>query len=269
MNGSLTLQNYWGGFAGINHDLEAFSNSTLRGGPMIRREARSNGWFGLFSDSRKSVQGTMANNWSAASESGSWSWNTSLNVRWRPSGRMNLSLGPFVNRTVNEIQWVGRISTEEDHFVFGEIDQKTVGLTGRFDFTFDPDLTLQLYAQPFISAGEYQDFKQVADPRTGRHKDRFSALDPTRAEGAYWVDLDGDGTTESFSDPNFNFQQFRSTVVLRWEYRPGSLLYLVWSQGRDYSNQTGRLALEEDLGNLFSQDAENVFLLKVSYWITP
>ncbi len=269
VNGSLTLQNYWGGFAGINHDLEAFSNSTLRGGPMIRREARSNGWFGLFSDSRKSVQGTMANNWSAASESGSWSWNTSLNVRWRPSGRMNLSLGPFVNRTVNEIQWVGRISTEEDHFVFGEIDQKTVGLTGRFDFTFDPDLTLQLYAQPFISAGEYQDFKQVADPRTGRHKDRFSALDPTRAEGAYWVDLDGDGTTESFSDPNFNFQQFRSTVVLRWEYRPGSLLYLVWSQGRDYSNQTGRLALEEDLGNLFSQDAENVFLLKVSYWITP
>ena len=269
VNGSLTLQNYWGGFAGINHDFESFSNSTLRGGPLVRREANTNGWFGFFSDSRKGVQANLGNNWSKASESGSWSWNSSLNVRWRPSGRMNLSLGPFVNRTVSDLQWVDRIRTEEDHYVFGQIDQRTVGLTGRFDFTFKPDLTLQLYAQPFISAGEYGDFKEVSDPSAQRHVDRYSPLDPDRVNDLYQVDLDGDGSLESFSNPDFNFQQFRSTMVLRWEYRPGSLLYLVWSQGRDNSTQNGRLALEENLGDLFSQASQNVFMLKMSYWITP
>jgi len=269
LNGSLTLQNYWGGFAGVNHDFEAFSNSTLRGGPLLRREARTNGRFGLFSDSRKSVQGTLANNWSKASESDSWSWNTSFNLRWRPSGRMNLSLGPFVNRTVSNIQWVGKIFTDESHYVFGEIDQRTVGLTGRFDFTFKPDLTLQFYAQPFLSAGEYEDFKQVADPIARRYGDRYSPLDPAWSEGMYRVDLDGDGSLESFGNPDFNVQQFRSTMVLRWEYRPGSLLYLVWSQGRDNFSENGQLALEENLGDLFGQPAQNVFMLKMSYWITP
>ncbi|MBT8398662.1 MAG: hypothetical protein HKO65_12100, partial [Gemmatimonadetes bacterium] len=83
------------------------------------------------------------------------------------------------------------------------------------------------------------------------------------------TDLNGDGTPESFRNPDFNFQQFRSTAVLRWEYRPGSQLYLVWSQGRNNGTQEGELRLRQDFDDLFSQPAENVFMLKVSYWITP
>ncbi|MGW8266225.1 MAG: DUF5916 domain-containing protein, partial [Longimicrobiales bacterium] len=269
LNGSFTLPSYWGGFAGVNRDGEAFSNSTLRGGPLIRREARTNGWFGFFSDSRKAVQVNWQNNWARASESGSWSVNSSANARWRPSGRMSLRVGPFINRTVNALQWVDRIRTSEDHYVFGRIDQRTVGVTGRFDFTFKPDLTLQFYVQPFLSAGAYRDFKQVENPRAERYQDRYSPLDPTLVEDRYEVDLDGDGTLESFGNPDFNFQQFRSNVVLRWEYRPGSLLYLVWSQGRDHLTPVGNLALGDDLGDLFGQNPENVFLLKLSYWLTP
>ena len=83
------------------------------------------------------------------------------------------------------------------------------------------------------------------------------------------VDLNGDGTAESFGNPDFNFQQFRSTMVLRWEYRPGSLLYLVWSQGRDNYTRNGQLNVEENFGDLFNEKAGNVFILKMSYWITP
>lgn len=269
LNGSLTFPSYWGGSAGINHDFEAFSNSTLRGGPLLRREARTNGWLRLFSDSRKAVQVRLNNDWSRASDTHSWSWSTSASVRWRPSSRMSLNLGPFLGRSVNALQWVDRVYSFEDHFVFGRIDQKTAGLTGRFDFTFKPDLTLQLYAQPFVGAGAYNEFKEVADPRADKLGDRYSLLEPTLADGRYYLDLNGDGALESFRDPDFNFQQFRSTLVLRWEYRPGSLLYLVWSQGRNNDTPNGRLALGESLDQLFGQNPENVFMLKMSYWITP
>ncbi len=269
LNGSLTLPNYWGGFAGVNRDFEAFSNSTLRGGPLLRREARTNGWFGFFTDSRKAVQANLSNNWSRASETDSWSWSTSANLRWRPSGRVNLNAGPFLERTVNELQWVDRVAAQGEHYIFGRIDQKTVGLTSRVDFTFKPDLTLQLYAQPFVSAGGYQDFKEVADPRARRLAERYTGLAPVLSGDEYRVDLDGDGTPESFSKPDFNFQQFRSTLVLRWEYRPGSLLYLVWSQGRNNVTGDGTLVLDDNFRDLFRGRADNVFMFKMSYWITP
>lgn len=269
VNGSLTLKNYWGGFMGINREFESFSNSTLRGGPLIRREARTNGWFGIFSDDRKPVRFHMGNNWSRASESGSWSWSSSMNLGWRPSGRMNLSLGPFFTRNLDHHQWVDHLETNRDHYLFGRLDQKTLGLTGRFDFTFMPDLTLQLYAQPFISAGRYRDYKEIADPRARALEDRYSPLFPTLEGESYSIDLDGDLTSETFTNPDFNFKQFRSTLVLRWEYKPGSLLYMVWSQGRNHSVRDGSFRFGNDLDTLFRQDAENVFMLKASYWITP
>ena len=269
LNGSLTLHSYWSGYAGVNRELETFSDGMLRGGPLMRQEARTNGWFGINSDSRKPVRISWNNNWAVASESDSWSANTSLSLRWRPSGRMEVSLGPFFNRNLSDLQWVGRVRTSRTHYLFGRMDQKTVGLTGRMDLTFIPDLTLQVYAQPFVSAGSYGRFKEITDPRAPAWEDRFRFLEPVSQAGGYRVDLDGDGTPETFGDPDFSVQQFRSTAVLRWEYRPGSLLYLVWSQGRNYVGGDGRLRFEENLGNLFGQEAENVFMLKLSYWITP
>jgi hypothetical protein len=269
LNGALTFLNYWGGNVGINLDSEAYSDGALRGGPLMRREARTTGWIGFVSDSRKAVGVSGRHDWGRASESESRSSSTSLNLRWRPSGRASVSLGPFFAQTLNDLQWVQQLQTTEDHYVFGRINQETVGLTGRFDFTFSPDLTLQFYAQPFVSAGKYTDFKQVVEPRAKRYEDRIQHFEPMPDDGRYWADLDGNGVTESFQDPDFNFQQFRSTLVLRWEYMPGSLIYLVWSQGRNHGAGGGELALVDDLENLFQQEANNVFMLKISYWITP
>jgi len=211
----------------------------------------------------------LETHWSHASESGSWSWNTSANLRWRPSGRMSLRVGPFFNRTENDRQWVGRFSLEEDHYLFGQLDQETFGMTGRFDFTFKPDLTLQVYAQPFVSAGTYGDFKQVQDPRAQDPGNRYAPVYPSRIEDEYRVDMNGEGVEETFGNPDFNVQQFRSTVVLRWEYRPGSLLYLVWSQGRNNTTSDGRLRFQDNFSDLFGTPSENVFMLKMSYWISP
>lgn len=271
VNGSLQHKSRWGGYAGIGRQGGTLSTGLLRGGPAMIREAGTNGWLGLWSDSRKALQVNWNNHWGYRGESESWNVFTSPNLRWRPSGRASVSLGPFLSRNLDDRQWVERVTDDDDsrHYVFARMDQTTVGLTGRVDYAFTPNLSLQVYAQPFVSAGDYEEFKRVADPRAPTYRARFQPLNVHLSDDEYLVDLDGVGAPESFDNPDFNFKQFRSNVVLRWEYRPGSELFLVWSQARDHVAGDGRFDFSEGLDTLFEQDAHNVFMLKVSYWMSP
>jgi len=270
VNGSFTLNNLWGGWAGVMRSFASLSTTRLRGGPAVVEDAGWSGWSGLYSDSRSSVQVSVNTNWGVTPASDSWRYHVGGELRWRPSGRLNVSLGPFLRRNEDDAQWVEAIENPGgDHYVFARLDQTTVGLTGRMDFSFTPTLSLQLYAQPFVSAGAYSEFKSVADPGAARYGDRYAALAARPTEDGYAVDVDGDGTEETFEDPAFNEKQFRSNAVLRWEYQPGSTLFLVWSQARDHSGTTGGFHLDRDLGDLFGTPSENVLMLKVSYWLTP
>ena len=264
VNGSFTLSNFWGGYMGVMRQAGGLSNSMLRGGPMFRRDPAWGGWFGLWSDSRKSVGLNLNNNWNWRPESGSWNANSSANVRWRPSSQANVSVGPFITLREEDMQWVRRL---EEGYVFGRLDQTTVGMTIRADWTFTPTLSLQLYGQPFVSAGRYGGFKTVANPVADRYGDRIRMLDVAAVDGSIGADVDGDGSQESFSDPDFNVKQFRSNAVLRWEYRPGSALFLVWSQGRDHFSSNGEFDFTSNMGTLFGQRSEDVFLIKLSYWV--
>ena len=130
-------------------------------------------------------------------------------------------------------------------------------------------LSLQLYAQPFVSSGDYSGFKQVADPKGERYADRFTPLKIEIVDFGYEADVDGDGTPELIHNPDFNFKQFRSNVVLRWEYRLGSTLFVVWSQKRQHIDPMGAFNLGSDIGTLFDTPAENVFMIKLNYWLNP
>ena len=130
-----------------------------------------------------------------------------------------------------------------------------MSVTWRLGYTFTPTTTLQIYASPFVSKGTYSDVRETADPYAAEYDARYkSYADPAVAD-----------------DPGgFNFQQFRSNVVFRWEYRPGSTLFLVWSQGREGSAPVeGSQSFRDDLGDLFARRADDTFLVKVSYWLTP
>lgn len=272
INGHATLLNFWNVYGGINRDAGGDSPGMLRGGPLFRREKGVNGWGGINSDSRKQVQVNWNNNWSVRRESDSWNYNTNLNLRWRPSGRATLSAGPFLTVREDDRQWVTRVTTgDEPHYLFGRLDQTTVGLTARMDMAFTPDLTLQVYAQPFLASGRYSEFKKVTDPLGARYRDRFEWLDASpRQEGTRWAaDLNGDGTPESWRNPDFNTRQFRSNVVLRWEYRPGSTLFLVWAQTRDHFDTNGEFRLGDGMDALFGRRPDNVFMVKASYWLNP
>lgn len=268
VNVNFQLENFWSAYLGVNRSLGGYSGRVLRGGPLFLREPSVNFWGGFGSDSRKAVSlhvGTWGN---VRSESDSWNVGVSPNLRFRPSGRATFSVGPSINRNVDDYQWIGEYGSAEDQYVFGRIDQTTVGLTGRVDYAFTPTLSLQVYAQPFVSAATYREFKRVADPTADRYGDRFRLLD-ARLEGErVVVDADGDGVTESFENPEFNFKQFRSNTVLRWEFKPGSALFLVWSQGRDHESEDGSFDFGGDMRALFGMHPDNVFMVKVSYWLS-
>lgn len=268
VNVNFQLRSFWAGYAGVNQEFAAYSNGMLRGGPLFRREAQTNFWGGFASDSRKAIQVNLGGFGNVRPESDSWTLSFSPNVRIRPSGRASFNVGTFIHRNVDDRQWVDRVDAGTPSYVFGRIDQTTVGVTARVDYAFTPTLSLQLYAEPFVSAGAYSGFKRVADPVASAYEDRFTRLAPSNVDGRYLVDLDGDGTTESFRDPDFGFRQFRSNAVLRWEYLPGSTLFLVWSQGRDHSTRDGDFAFGESVGDLLGVASDNVFMIKLSYWMS-
>ncbi len=262
------LQNFWNVWAGVNRDLAAYSPGILRGGPLFLREGSTNFWSGFNTDSRRRVQLNL-NGWgNVRPESDSHAFGISPNLRIRPSGRATFSVGTFVNRNVDDRQWVTAVETDATHRVVGRIDQTTVGITARVDYAFTPTLSLQLYAQPFVSAGSYGDFRQVTDPVAARYADRFTGLSTRLEDGRYYADVDGDGTEEDFRSPDFSFKQFRSNAVLRWEYLPGSTLFVVWSQGRDHSSGVGTFDFATDVDRLFAASPDDIFMIKLSYWMS-
>ncbi len=270
VNGNVTLNNNWNGYGGVNLNTAPLNTALLRGGPAIRTERQWNGWNGVNSDSRRDLQGGMHLNWSVRPEADSWSVNLSPSLRWRPSERATVRMNPFANWRVEDRQWVDRVGTEAGPaYVFGRMDQTTYGLTARLDLALSPTLSLQFYGQPFMSAGSFGEFKQVTDPRGSTYADRFAPVDARLDGDRFAADLNGNGVEERFRNPDFNVAQFRSNAVVRWEYRPGSALFLVWGQARDHFSQNGQLRLGEGMGDLFEQPSENVLMLKVSYWLSP
>jgi hypothetical protein len=157
--------------------------------------------------------------------------------------------------------------------VFADIEQKTLSFNTRLSATFTPTLTLELVAQPFISSGDYSNFKEFVAPR-GLAKRSFSDSQLTTRTDAngnltYVLDPDNNAATANFEfgNPDFNFRSLRGNAVLRWEYRPGSTLFLVWQQERTGSSAAGDFNFSRDTDALFDQRADNIFLIKLSYWL--
>ena len=172
----------------------------------------------------------------------------------------------------DKLQFVENIETEgETRYVNATIDQSTLSASFRLNYTINPDLTIQYYAQPFISRGRYSDFKYVTNPIADSFNDRFELYNDDQISfdsnaGLYSVDEDSNGVTDyQIGNPNFSFVQFRSNLVVRWEYIPGSELFLVWSQG-----VTGLVDPMIDLFDglekgIADQQLENIFLIKATY----
>jgi hypothetical protein len=270
VNGNFRLTNYWGGYLGVNRQLGGLTNE-LRGGPLIRTPPNVNGWAGFYSDDRKTLQGYGSGWFFVQDESGAQGGGISGGLTWRPSGRLDLSAEPSVdwnNDTWQYLEAAPVLGATE--YFFGGLRQTTVALGVRANATFTPTLSLQVFAQPYYSAGAYTDVKHVTDPRGATFDERFETLTTSRdASGDFQLDLDHDGQSDwSIANPDFSLLSFRSNVVLRWEYRRGSTLFLVWQQTRDHAGSSGQFQPGDAMRTMARTMPENVFVVKVNYWLS-
>jgi hypothetical protein len=276
VHGNFQLHDFWGAGMGIEVSGEALSHSMLRGGPSFLRPVNWSFWSNAYTDRRRPVQLSIHVNGARSPEVGGRRINVSPGVLVRPAHNLDVTVSPSFGVNRDPLQYVATRQTDGSaRYILGTVDQTTVGLTTRLNYTISPSLSVQFYAQPFVSAGDYASFKLVADPRAARIADRVRVLTPDQItdlggdDRLVWeVDLDGDGAGDfRFDDPSFTFRQLRSNLVLRWEYRPGSTIFVVWGQGRTGFDADGSFRLGDDLGELWRAEGTHTLLIKASYWL--
>jgi hypothetical protein len=265
------LMNFWEGRLHIGHGFEALDPQGLRGGPALVRDGNNFAWLNLSTPETNRLTGRLNIRGLRLHEGDGYRFGVSAEVGLRPTPGFELSLAPGVSWNRDPSQYVTTVRHDGDaHYVLGRLRQVTTSLTTRLNYTFSPTLSFELYAQPFISAGRYTSFYGVADPRASRFDDRFRPLDVRYDddEGRYHLtSLAGGERGPGFGAPDFTVRELNTNAVLRWEYRPGSTLYLVWSQGRSAYVADGRFDLVSDARGLVDAPGTNVLMLKLSYWL--
>jgi hypothetical protein len=232
-----------------------YCDRCARGGPAIRQSPYISPWMSIQGDDRNPLVPSISLNYFRGDGGRSQSIDISPELDLKVSSRFTTSLSPSYNHNRDDSQYFGTFTGTDGlpHYTFAHLDQKTLSITWRLGYTFTPNASLQVYASPFISKGTYSNVRELAAPRALAYEDRYQPY----ADPAVSADPGG-----------FNFQQFRSNVVFRWEYRAGSTIFLVWSQGRENSaNLQGTRSFAGDFGDLFNQRANDTFLVKVSYWL--
>jgi len=262
--------NYWSINFNINRTQESLSTRHLRGGPAVLMPGNWSFSGSFRTDSRKNFYLNIRGSFSVA-DNGAKTFSLSSSINLRPSDRIHLSLSPSFRDGYRRLQYLTKKSMDDrTHYILGRIDQTTLSLTVRLNYTLTPNLSLQIYSQPYVSAGKYSEFKDATQLRAENYDARWHIFSGNEIffENNYYhlIPPEAGGDEISIYNPDFNFRQFRLNLVLRWEYLPGSVLYLVWTNGiEDYAN-TGSLSLGDDFQSLFNSPSSNVFLVKVSYW---
>lgn len=262
--------NFWNTGGGFTYENLDISKNALRGGPLLRRPNGTALNFYVSSDSRKKVT-FGANTFQAYGQDGIVRvQNYGIFVRAQPTNAISVSLSPNFNRFQRTEQYVTQREVDgEIRFINGEVDQQTFSLTVRLNYNITPDLTLQYYGQPFISRGRYKNFNRTTENTLGKTFDErfafFENISYDEDSDSYLVDEDDDRAIDfEFGNPDFNFIQFRSNLVFRWEYIPGSELFLVWSQGANAFEDPNRGLARSITDNLFGNNVRNTFLIKAT-----
>ncbi|HEX6748016.1 MAG TPA: DUF5916 domain-containing protein [Longimicrobium sp.] len=272
------LANYWNVSSFVIWNTALDDDRLTRGGPVVRRPSDVTYFLNVSTDSRKRVV-LSTNPYYSTSTDGTHAFSGNLSVRVKPASNVQFSVGPAYSVDHSRTQFITRFadSTATNFYgqrvVFSDLVQHQLSMNTRLNWTFSPTLTLELFAQPLVASGSFDRYKEFAAPRSIR-KTLYDAAQITQvldAEGRtveYTLDPDRNPATTNFTIPNpdFNFRSLRGNAVLRWEYRPGSTLFLVWQQQRSGTEPFGTFDFSRDTRAVFDAPPDNVFVVKLSYW---
>jgi hypothetical protein len=247
INAHWTFQNFWSTGAGFNMFWRGLDDRATRGGPAAYANGRIAQWMYLDTNTRRPASFHWFSAWTNDSF-GTLFVELSPRVQLRPTSSLSAELGVRWTSNNDDSQWVEKVDTlNGPHYVFGRLKQTTVSTTTRLNYTISPNLSVQLYGEPFASAGHYERYKELVNGRAPAYAGRYAPFAYT-------------------SNADFNYLSFRTTNVLRWEFKPGSTLFVVWQQGRERNGERGTFRFGRDFGEVFSIPSSNTFLVKLAYW---
>lgn len=245
-----TLRNFWTYRAALFVSPGALSDRLTRGGPLVRTRSGWSSDLSVGSDDRKtftlSIDAHLERN-----DDGSHATSGGVSLVARPASNLRISVSPYFSRSHEANQYLTALpdaaatGTFGKRYVFSEIEQRAFELSTRVDWTLNSRLSFQLYMQPFIASGDYHDHHSLAGARTSDYVPYTTAV----------------------AEPDFNFRSVRGSAVVRWEFRPGSALYVVWNENRADVEPVGDFSFRRDLRAIPTAPSHDVILVKLSYWL--
>lgn len=243
----------------------------LRGGPDILLPATMTTFGRIETDGSKKVIARLGFEYESVGEQSATRYNIEPGISVRPFSALKLGISANYAENHDDLQYVAqRNLVNSNRYILGSIDQQTLGLTFRVDVNISPEFSIQYYGSPFISKGAYSEFKHVTDPMADDYNSRFTMFrDPVLSGNSYGLDEDNDNIIDySIGNPDFNFYQYRSNLVAKWEYRLGSFIYIVWSSDRTGNSSSGTVPLSDSFRLLGKAFSNNIFLVKLNYWFS-
>jgi hypothetical protein len=286
LSSNLEFLNYWGTRVELRYSPQSLSDVATRGGPLMIEPASTTVELSGNTDRRRaiSVEPSFSYQWR---HRGGYSLEVSSGISVRPAPNVEIEVEPSFQTEINPAQYVARASdstytaTFGRRYIFADLDRRELSMEARVDVALSPKVTVQLFTQPLLSSGDYLAYKQLLRAESfdfdvfeegqavstgGRI--RCTGGRTCRSGETRYLDFSGDGSSDySFRERDFTVRSLKINAVFRWEYRPGSALFLVWQHNRRSSEMDGLLRLGRDLSALWDAPAENQLMLKISYWI--
>lgn len=272
----ITLHNLYGGNINFTYNPETYNSRRTRGGPLTLNPVSRSFNFNMYTDNRLWWVLSAGANGRSGEDGRSINLYSTLEFKVTPT--LTVSFGPSVYKNISEAQWVSAYNdvsannTYNRRYIFAHLDQNTVAADIRADWIITPNLSFQVYIQPLVASGKYSQFKFLRKSSSfdfETYGNNGSTINKNISDGSITYDLDPDGAGEAESytigNPDFNYISLRGNAVLRWEYMPGSSLFLVWTQSREEYNPFGEFNFGNSVNNLFDVNPDNIFMLKISY----
>lgn len=272
VNFNLQFKNYWTLSAGINRDGQSLSSWELRGGPMLKIPGYWSSWYNLGSNSRKSLIAYVGGSSQISDYSYIRYQYVYTSLAYKPSKNIKITLDPAFSYQTKKLSYVDNVDYGDvTRYIRGELSRRTFLLSFRIDYSVNPELSIQYYCRPYFTTGKYTNFKYITNSKANDYYQRYSQYSDNQVtynadDEVYNVDENNDGTTDfSFDTPNFNFRDLQSNMVVRWEFRPGSTVFFVWTLGKQGFDPEHSNSLTNDINDLYFTHPHNIFLVKFSY----
>ncbi len=263
--------NDWAVYFSAAYNPETVNPRRSRGGPLMLNKPGYQASYFMDTDGGRTRYYYLNVASAAQPEEGSWNWSVNPGINWKLRSNVSVNLGPGFERSRDGAYYFTALddaaatATFGRRYLFAELEQTTLSANVRLNVSFTPTMSLQFYGQPLIATGEYRGLKELARPKS------LDFIGPGAGAWTYdpatrLFDPDGDGPAGAYSR-DFNFKSLRGNAVFRWEYRPGSTLYLVWTQERTDEEPSSQLSVGPSFRRLVRADADNIFLAKVTYYL--